>query len=290
MSKTKYIISVGTSQLDALDPQKNPPLYTDQAHIADWRDFYDRIRKNSSTDTNSPQFLRDKDAWIKPIGNLLADKISPLCEERYASLEKKIRNETNPFGAEISLLTIYEKDVKTIDPALDEFYLITSRTQAGVFAAELLQYLLIYKWGIKTTVHIEEICHLSDAPGSEETVNQAMEQLAQKIKNIIKASLHNNKSDYGHIFMISGGFKSIIPCLTLFSLFFGIKMYYVFEKSIILQALHPSLRLGDPAIAKQWRQIIDQMQSIQFMEQAAPYFKEAFKFRQENPLVDFSTD
>lgn len=136
-------------------------------------------------------------------------------------LSTKIGTDYNPFGAEISTLHTMCKEV-VFDPAQDSIKLLYSGTNKGAFAAAVLHNLLAKIYNL-TSEKIEACCikELREEPMSAE------EAESQTQAHLLAARDDNLKN----IFVMSGGFKSIIPTLTLCAITRNDPVYYLFEKS-----------------------------------------------------------
>jgi hypothetical protein len=166
-------------------------------------------------------------------------------------------------------------------PAEDQAILLASQTGSGMFAALILKLVLVELWGMpETSIKLQMIYGLKDRP---EHVDTVMEELAKCIKdNLIHTDRKNVKTPSAHnILVMSGGFKSVIPCLTVFSMIYGLEMVYMFEFSRHLQSLHPVYNYEDPDSLKVWRKTWRQMAKQGWAGQASSFLRVALAGRIE---------
>jgi CRISPR/Cas system-associated protein Csm6 len=161
----------------------------------------------------------------------------------------------SPFGAEIHTLIALqvEQAGRGWNPDEDHAVLLASQTRSGMFAAHILGQVLTELWGMQASeIEILVINGLSSRPSAP---NAAMEHLANEIVNHVRGSkTGKNDKTWKNILVASGGFKSVIPCLSMVSLVYGLRMVYMFELSANLQSLHP-IYDQDPKTRKFWQDV-----------------------------------
>lgn len=156
---------------------------------------------------------------------------------------------SNPFGAEIStLIRMQQQDLWT--PEKDHVLLLSSPTEAGIWAATLIERALLDYWGLSagqvTFKLVEGLYGTTAHPGD------ALGNLATILQEVL------NDTEKQPVLVMTGGFKSIVPCLTIFSLIFGVPLVYLFEESAKLQLLNEQLDVGSLApeeLKKIWKRV-----------------------------------
>lgn len=153
----------------------------------------------------------------------LADALA----QHWTILPERIGNDRNPFGGEISTLYKMAKtQPPSFDPHADTLVLLYSDTLEGAFCAGALDRLLRDErtWGIPLErIAAKRIAELREEPRDAELASE----------NTRQALVDNRKEGNGiqNVFVITGGFKSILPLITLHALVYGDALYYLFERS-----------------------------------------------------------
>lgn len=221
--KNNVIITVGTSQLEP-DKIKKMALYD--------ASLFGKIRINKA-DLN---IIRQKGIEIieRLNGNFNLESPDP-----------------DLLGAEISTMALMEKEEDLKWRENGTLVLLASDTQMGKFARNILYDILTQIYEIPESrikpdakdLDTSLVIHnLTDNPPDQLHVNHALENLATVMKNqLVGRSVEENNSPR-NIAVISGGFKSIIPCMTTLSLIYGFPLVYRFENSNQLQSVQPRSR------------------------------------------------
>ncbi len=254
------LITCGTSQIDA-DKIRDYDLLNG---IPDNRKdgFFDAVRNSERKGEDFYQNYVD-----------LADELVKNLVEQKARLEAgDVAN--SPFGAEISTLEMLKHhqgaDWPAWNPGQDHYVLLASDTGPGYFCAQVLRRLLIDEnfWAIPANqvsppVVVET---LIDSPSSEEDAKDALLQLVDRVKdNLIPGD--GSQQTIRNVLVMTGGYKSIIPYLTLFSLFYGIELLYLFERSSFVYSLFPDVSFNGKAW-DQWWAACDNLKSKNQQNQA----------------------
>jgi hypothetical protein len=104
---------------------------------------------------------------------------------------------------------------------------------------------------------------------------------------ILLKFLDKDKESYDHNSLImSGGFKSTIPCLTLASFFFGIELLYIFESSNQLQKIHPKIDLSTEEKRSFWNDVWEELLNIGFKNNAS-CVRNLLEYRHTHPHQPF---
>ncbi len=161
-------------------------------------------------------------------------------------LNKGFENEQpgghNLLGAELSTLKLLRQKQARDSNEEEKFRVLASVSNDGQLAATILTNSL-EKLGL--TGSKQTVKDLDDKP-DEDRVNPAMCSLVDNLYNSLLPKAKNK-------LIITGGFKSILPCITLFATLNGLEMYYLFEDSNCLQSLQPTGKsLKDPAKRSEW--------------------------------------
>lgn len=196
---------------------------------------------------------------------------------------------TNPqfYGAEIATL-----QVMLANPELDfrengDFILLASDTLKGRIARRILYENLIKKWHISESQILPRredldaayiITGLKENPISKNEVDEAMVSLAEFIRDNLKSHQLGRPAEYQNICVMSGGFKSIIPCLTMLSLIYGFELFYLFEESNLLQSVHPIKEMEDIGEHQFWIEALKRLQANNLID-PAPYLQTALQDR-----------
>jgi len=196
---------------------------------------------------------------------------------QWPNIDNVIGAKYNPFGAEISTLAKMEKqgprrrenpdefEPPVFNPQQDEIVLLYSGTRPGGFCAGVLYKLL---------THSDT---LAMPPNRVET--QRLAELREEPRNVTRAekeveeALLGNRKEQGEIqnlFVMTGGFKSIIPALTVYALIYGDDIYYLFERSKELRRLSLPGEVKSESKGRWWhfwrRQSIDGSKRIVTIE------------------------
>ena len=228
------IVTCGTSQIDAERIAGIGDLRKRQRKPRLEEASYDRLRQDSAKLVHDGYFdAAENEPEFKQLQVILEDNWA----ERHALVSRS----DNPFGAELSTLIMMEAKQRWM-PQVDQVTILTSETKPGAWCGAMVQQVLQGQMGVK-----DAQCRI--VPGLRETPadpNGAVGNLARKLLEHLKPRQKN-------IIVMTGGFKSVIPCLTIFSLVFGAELIYRFENSDKLQNLQA--RFAEPDDEKVWRKI-----------------------------------
>jgi putative CRISPR-associated protein (TIGR02619 family) len=226
MLNINYIITCGTSQLD-------PKKYTDfPGHpfaVQETRDSYINWH-NPNLRAFVPDGWDDQkiEDWkLKTIKRLVEDFKQP--------------GLSNVLGAELSTIKL-RKEKHPSD--MEYFHIIASETTDGKLAAEILCRTLLNlgMCGKKTIKPVKYLRDKLEDPGMAST----------GLNNLITHLFDALRTDAQNVFVISGGFKSVIPCITLLATMFGLEMIYLFEDSNLLQTYPATEYLHDLTNRRNW--------------------------------------
>lgn len=229
MPSINYIITCGTSQLD---PNKytNIPGHpfaqekTRKSYI-NWHDPNQRrLMPGGWTDNQI------EDEKVKTIDRLVEDFKQP--------------GLSNVLGAELSTIKLRRNEHPLNPGEIEYFHIIASETTEGKLAAEILDRTL-KKLGMHGEEKITPVTYLRDKLEDSDLARAGLDNLITRLFKALRTDAQN-------IFVISGGFKSVIPCITLFATMFGLEMVYLFEDSNLLQTYPATNYLHNPANRKKW--------------------------------------
>ena len=239
-NKHRFIIPCGTSQIE---PEKIRALGLSNPDEA--QDLLDDVKYSTLV---PEEFYRKHRRMFHEIITKLIERSSELRDRPMAD---------SIFGGEISTLQElkHHEGWHLWNPSQDSYVILSSDTGSGYFCAQILKKLLIHPdfWNIpeERVINSPEIIdRLKDSPPSELAT-------AEALKNLVSA-IHNNmvpvhaKAEERNVLLMTGGYKSIIPSLTLFSVFYGFELVYLFEKSAFVHSLFPDIAFSDEEW-KQWR-------------------------------------
>ena len=193
-------------------------------------------------------FLRDAPPLTAFLPKMLAE-IRP-----YWSKRSELRSNSEIFGAELATLITMEMDQnESWDPYQDQIVAFCSDTLEGVIAAILLEQILVNLWEVKN-ITLHTIPGLKANPQDPDDV---MERFARCIGDNILQSSEEQK--WHNVFIITSGFKSTIPCMTMFAFLYGIKLVYLFERSNCLQTLYFRRNLTNKNSKNLWRKLLNDL-------------------------------
>ena len=164
---------------------------------------------------------------------------------QWPNIDKVIGTRYNPFGAEISTLAKMAKqgprkrdnpsefEEPVFNPQQDKIVLLYSDTLPGAFCAGIFYKLLTHSdtWSIPPNhVDAKRIAELREEPRN----------VMEAEYNLCKALLGARKEqdEIQNLFVMTGGFKSIVPTLTVYALIYFDDIYYLFERSKELRRLN----------------------------------------------------
>jgi len=263
----KFIITCGTSQLDCSALEKLSPRARSQFKTRGLE------REFKTPSTEIPQGFT---TWVN-------EEIVPACqiirENGLEALGDKIGTKENPLGAELTTLHLlkYRKVSTQWNPQNDYLVLLSSETGKGKSAAKMIKIMVEHIYEVNPdNIEIDEVQKLTEKP---QNIDRTLNNFASQILNHIDLET----PFYQHYsLLMSGGFKSVIPCMTLASFLFGIELVYVFEASNQLQSLHPKIDLSTEKERKIWQKTWDQLAEKGLQNQPS-YAYTLVRSRQENP-------
>lgn len=166
----------------------------------------------------------------------------------------------NPFGAELSTLIRMEKDLHLPPPKgkrpPHRIVLLASQTRAGLVARRIL-------YGNLTSEAAYNFAPVENDAGAgvkEEMVRGLSEvtldpvSAERELVRVIRTNLLPKKDGWRNLFLVTGGFKSVLPCMTMLSLLYGVEMVYLFEHSPALQRFQLVQAKTDDKVM-QWRDV-----------------------------------
>jgi CRISPR/Cas system-associated protein Csm6 len=186
-----------------------------------------------------PELSRDYDSITTPFKNLKDVSASSFTDSRYESDKKYVREIIQYLWLEVAkekscaeLQTLYKIAEETGEVL--EVYLLATDTVLSVLACELIKVYLLEK---KTINGKTVSCVFNNDINSADTsivkglqVKNAKEFINEGFNNLFK--IINELSKKGKsVLNISGGYKAILPYLTLFAQVKGIPLKYKYEDS-----------------------------------------------------------
>lgn len=274
------LITTGTSQLDddKLDLMGISPVTREGF-------FRDLLMRDRGLESPPPRYLRDveQNEYFAGLVERLVDQIGGMNEEDIINL---IGGEMNPLGAEIS--TLIRLKMRGGDnrsawiPERDNLVILASETYRGEFSARILKNVIHEVWSVPDThVKIKVIHELRDRNPNPES---ATTNLARAISDELRPV--SGSYDWHNMIVVTGGYKSIIPCATIFSFLFGVELVYLFEYSSKLQGLHPWLELDHEENKRDWGKFLKMIQK-NWGNEAGGCFSIAINKRLEDPYAKF---
>jgi putative CRISPR-associated protein (TIGR02619 family) len=230
------IVTCGASQIDNV---KVSMLGTGRP-VKEWKavlKFVERVKETKKGIRYNTWWRDDEDVQVH--SQVFVDALALEWENKRMddsdkgseNLDKLITLSRNPFGAEIStLFKMATKQPPVFDPQKDKVTLLYSDTQSGGFCVNVLYHLLIHKRTWKMAPGQLEPKRVPELREEPSNVEEAEKNLHTKVHE-------SRKEDAQNIFVITGGFKSIIPAITVYALVYGEDLYYLFEESTQLRKL-----------------------------------------------------
>ncbi|NMB86863.1 MAG: hypothetical protein GYA17_00805 [Chloroflexi bacterium] len=190
-----------------------------------------------------------------------------------------------PLGAELTTLLAYEREQHDLQAA--HMTILASHTWMGFFAACVLQKVISQYWAIDLPFsEVKIISGLTDNPDMASTV---MISLAGAILDCLRGAQDGSPVQWNNVFIMTSGYKSVIPCMTIYALLYGVEMVYTFERSEKIQSLHPRYNLQDPQARRFWEKTWKGMQSQGWTDNdVSPYLRIALQGRLENVRKTYS--
>lgn len=238
-----FLIPCGTSQID---PEKLRDL---QLSISDTdlQEFEKDV-----------QYFGESSECFEKKHQRVANAIVERLVENKRLLDERT-NVVTPFGAEISTLNelSHLPGWREWERTSDTYTIFSSDTGPGYFCAQILRRLLIhldiYAIPGKNVGRVVKVERLKDQLNSAEIANSAMIELSRQIRSHLRY-INSGPRNGRDVFVMSGGYKSIIPCLTMFSLIYGIELVYLFERSPFAQSIYPK-PAQNPNEYKEWARV-----------------------------------
>lgn len=245
MEIDNFIIPCGTSQLDR---KKLDRIGLTEQEI----DILTQKAKNTIPGTNFDEELRR-----------LKNRIVKSLVEKINRFFDVVGTENNPFGAEFN--TIYMIRDNYTRGNVIKCSILSSDTGEGYFCAIVLKNLLIQLCNIDSeNISILVVGGLNEDPGNQNEIETLMDNLLLKISGSLCPDQEHNVKN---VIIMTGGFKSLIPCLTLIATLFGLEMAYVFELSRHIQKITPMINFQDKDIRHKW---IDNWNDVMKQGKVAP--------------------
>ena len=218
------IVTCGTSQIEG----EKLDIISKYAE----RGFCDRAKnirkagKEGITDGCFGDFIDEttKDgSYCKEMADILAAK--------WDAIDEYIGEEGNPFGAEIcTLYKMTQEKPSAFEPGMDQIAILYSDTEPGAFCAAILYNLLTHNNAFRMS--LERIKHKRISKLREVPVD-----VSEAEKNVREALFRARNDEVPNAFVMTGGFKSIIPMLTICAIVNDDPIYYLFERSDELRCL-----------------------------------------------------
>lgn len=248
LMKTNLIIPCGTSQLEKLLGM-HPPLSCSPTTQSQVEEAFALQLRVGPEDYLGSRLVRDA---IDDIVKRLVTELHIELDEKNTVRPKKILKPEhvrdnwwaeNPFGSELSTLIRLED---RLNLAPKESYtpphrlvLLASETPAGLMARRVLRKVLEHEYGYRLKpIDPDKEKSASPQPGVKEELVAGLTEIPNNpevaeitLVEIIRRNLFSFDSGWCNLFLVTGGFKSILPCLTMLSLLYGIEMVYLFEHS-----------------------------------------------------------
>lgn len=217
-----FFVTVGTSQLT-------------NEHLGFADDISRRIDRIVKTKTR----VEKESAQIADLAPLLLRRLAEYWND-LDGLQPAL--DDNCFGAEITTLlyvllkqstlpskTSFKEKITASTPQ-DRFYLHISDTSSGRLAGCVLSDFLRDVWNVSPhEIHLYHADQLDQNPNNTAQAILALQNFAKCLADSLGHSASDQGSQPTRHFIMSGGFKSVIPTLDRFALAYDIPLSYVFE-------------------------------------------------------------
>jgi len=225
----EFIITCGTSQIEKVE-KNNFPLDLRKSG-------YENVKNNFfEMDISSNYDDAFNEAAQSPV-DIISRQLVIILSDSCLSLRERIKNDINPLGAELSTFYLYLIEKELVGAGTHIFHILSSDTYAGLFNCLILKNVIKNMgWG---SADIQIVKNLKRKPASCEGMHP-LSSLSNKLTEILK----NRQERYPKIIM-SGGFKSVIPCLTAYSIIYALPLIYLFEDSPLVQELSPVQEISE---------------------------------------------
>lgn len=276
VKKKNLIVTCGTSQI-----QKNKYASSAAADKGALLEYIDRFVPEKWDETTCDLDFLD----TKEVGEW-AEKFAAVCLRGWENRAEWVGVRNNILGAELNTLVAMEKEggVYAWDPAQTVFHLIASQSKSGLFAARMVKEVLARGWQIDPArISIEMV------PGFNQNSSQP-DQALYHLANVVARVLKQDRKDdpWENVFVSSGGFKTSLPLLTVYSFLFGITMVNTYEFSTRLQRLSPRIDMDNQQSRRFWSQTWERLNRQKWMaDETSRYLQFIMDFRVENKDADF---
>jgi hypothetical protein len=282
------LVPCGTSQLDEIKLEK----------LLGKGDF-GQYKMHLGSSLDQDKFSGDERGFCQdPEVQEWSGKIAEKIVTNWYTYLGQIGMRNNPIGAEISTLAkLQQRDETPWDSQQDRIILFASQTQKGLLAREVLLKVITAQgaWAVparkmvdtseKSQGRLLETVMVNGMVEDPTCPDQVLETLALKLTDYLLP--YSTEYPWNNILISSGGFKSIIPVMTLVSLLYGVEMVYMFEASHQLISLHPRLGLQEDAKRDEWNKVLSNMKTLQLLNRA-PFFDAALFRSAEHPEASWS--
>lgn len=275
--RNNFIISCGISQLDEAKLGKDGLNVLNAAYRA--LDVF--LKRDNPVD--------EKILTREDIQEQIARVTKAVCErfnarqDREAYLKALRKATTVPIGAEAITLAGWEEKHPEWKPEQDYYVLLASQTASGLFAREVLSGVLACCWQVpETSIKKMMVPELRAAPAD---VGKALVNFTQAVKDNLKPNKANDR--WHNVLVATGGYKSVIICMTAVAFLYGIELIYMHEDSDELLPLYPQVELQSEKSRAFWKNTWAEMEKRGFADSAPEWFRLLLKNRQET-LESFS--
>ena len=232
------IVPCGISQLTNLDPKEMPSGY---------KSFLERLR--NGPEEKQEEAYRSDDAKLFRLAVL--EKIRRAKDDEVGSSRKWL-------GSELSTLKALQQREgnRSWRPAQDIVTLLRTDTWAGLYAAETVHLALVEHWQVIDDENFLRIVQVSGWKPNQTIIvaKSALGNLADAINGKLLESKKNSPDKYYNVLVATGGMRSTLPCLTIYSLLYGFEMVCLTEESDALLELQPAKAGAEKRI--DWKSIL----------------------------------
>jgi CRISPR/Cas system-associated protein Csm6 len=255
MTNINYIITCGTSQFDKEKFMENHYYaFTSSEDFDNFMLWHEDNYRNDKMEPTSIQ--RAKEKIIKRL-----------------VVDFNAASPSSFLGAELSTIKLRRKELPKNQEIKECYHIIASDTPDGYLSANILHETL-KKIGLKG--YLNKVIDLTEEPKNPGMARDALVAFVDELLNSLTDKATN-------ICVYCGGFKSLIPCITLFSILFGLEMIYNYKGSEVLQVFEATQYLHNPTNRQRWIQDSNRM-LYGNRQQPNPWLNRLFTVGETNKL------
>jgi hypothetical protein len=266
-----FIVTCGTSQTGKFEASEVlTQLKLDLKRIG-YSDLLGSYLNNKDHNADDENFEKDANGPIRNITDMIVKFMDTHKDNIPIGLD------TNPLGAELSTIHKYLADHQLMDGNKSDhyFHILRSDTYRGWFNSMILKETISgMKWGNLIGPYL--VNNLREKP--DEARPSPIISLSSRLTDIINIAYGRTGTfKPAPIIIMTGSFKSLIPCLTMYSLIFSLPLVYLFEESDQLVETIPAQETRN---AKKSKEIWSELSKLEIAKNI-PWLQNALDLRKD---------